>query len=445
MSPSGRESGAASRSSTAPHGTTATAVPRAFPQGRVAAHAPAFGLSALGWCVLAGFVPIERTVNGLFGNSYVLQAVVLGWALLCVVAGRARKPNWVGVWVAGMFLIPLAGLVSGDVNRGESFVIGVFFATYLLVVSASLRYQIHVPRFLPAAMVAFASMQTISALFGLLQAVGFAPLGIAARGGRVNGLATHPNVLGLMAAVVLLLCLYLLLRGVRRRWFAALVLGVPNLIALALTGSLSAFLALALGVLVLMTVLRRVLLGLGLGVALSAICAAWLYLSQADWQAFVLVIQERVDEVLTGGDTYSRGSLEIRAGTYEYALNYVRADPFVGVGLDGTYSAADARGTVVHNFLLRAWFHGGVLFGGFVIVLAIRYLYALVISWLRRQDALAIAMLTVLVVYGSVSALYTQNEYWMIILCAVAMLQNGKATDGDSVHSGQDDRTRLDA
>lgn len=414
--------------------------------GLSSAAPPSRGATLLGaaWIVVIAASPVLRLLAALTNNasSYAIVALLV----ITLAARRIARPFGGGWWVVGGFLVLLAGLASGQgSDLSASAREGIVLALLVGGLPFVLRY--HVQReqgWLRRAVVAFLLVQTTSALAGLAQVTfGASFFGYVANQGRANGLSVHPNVLGVMATIAVLVLVYAL-RSSGGRVRAAAVLGIViNGAALLATGSLSNLLALAVGFVVLMIASRwtvRAIILFAVVVVTAGVISVFLGVDLSNLSAG---LEGRVATVTGQGE--SEGSLQIRQQTWAAAWQLIQVDPIVGYGFDSA-NAAVYGSTVVHNYLLQFWYRGGlaglvfaVLLTAFVIVLAGR-------AMVRGIDQVSGAVAAAMLAFAATSAFFDQNYYWIPLLLAVsAGAVTGGRAGSDSRGSGhaQGPRDRL--
>ncbi|UNB51460.1 O-antigen ligase [Mycolicibacterium sp. YH-1] len=375
------------------------------------------------WSLIAALIPIMRlqSAEGLWQMplrrvKYVIFLALIVSALFRLVA----RPIGLPVWLGAAVFIPFAGFLSGYSSSPTTSVI---MATQLALLCALaplvFRYHVvHTRDFLPWVLGAFLISQTLSATAGLIQLTAAPVLGQAAIAERSTGFAGHPNTLGIMSVIAILMTLTLIGQSSQLvkvgLWGA---FGV-NAVALIATGSLSAMLAGAVGAAVVAIGRRRVASALAVGVA--AWGAGALFGLGNTW--FANFVEYRI--ALVTGEAASAGdaSLEIRALTYQWAFEHISNDPVFGVGMDNLNSGTFNGVTVVHNYLLHAWYQGGLmLFLWFVGVTAV-----VVVGTVRairsRRGLGGAAVATALIAFAATSSFFLQQQYWIPLLFAVAML-----------------------
>jgi O-antigen ligase len=377
-------------------------------------------ISILGglWIVVVSLTPSLRLIQTIVGNEIVFA--VLGLLVVTLVFGRVTRVYGGGWWISAAFLIVIAGLIAGQNSSIQASArVGLVFAVLIAVLPFVLRYFVTIERgWLRAAVSGFLIVQTLSAVAGLLQVTtGLTVFGFVANQGRANGLAAHPNVLGLMATFAVLLLLHLVLR-LRGRIRALLVLAlIANVAALLATGSLSNLLALGAGVLVLVVASRWATKFIALTIALVALLLSAGQFLSLNLSVLTAGLQGRVQSV-TGQDD-GEGSLFIRQQTWAGAWNRIQEDPFTGYGLD-PMNASVYGPTVVHNYILHYWYQGGFAGLLFASIVTVLFLGIVIRGIVRAIDPVQAAVVAATVVYALTSAFYDQQYYWIPLMLAIS-------------------------
>ncbi|MFE4080508.1 O-antigen ligase family protein [Paenarthrobacter sp. YIM B13468] len=196
--------------------------------------------------------------------------------------------------------------------------------------------------------------------------------------------------------------------------------------ALVATGSLSSLLSLAAATVVLIVVYRAAIRSIVLGVIVLAGTAVVLMAAGFDPTAVLAPVNHRIDVVT--GESVGVASLGIRQQTYAFAWEYIQNDPLVGVGMDSTNQGTFNGVTVVHNYVLHAWYQGGL-----ALLLAMAGVTLLVIGRVVRTMMTGAkgpesAIMAAVIVYALGSAFFDQQQYWIpLILAFVASYYNGRA------------------
>lgn len=394
------------------------------------------------WIVVVSLVPIMRILDARL--SVVVDLLTMAMLLL----GRVRAPFGAPLWVIAAILVPIAGMISGQSSDLQASVqTAISLAITIGILPFVLRYLVlSEPGWARKALTGFLTVQTLSAIAGLMQAhLGLEILGRVANEGRANGLSGHPNVLGIMATVAILTAIAAFPRAsTRLRVVLAAVAGL-NLSALLATGSLSNLLALGVGLSVLVLAMRvtiKALLILLAAIALLVVLQVSFGLSFAELTSGV---QARVDDVT--GQTGDVGSLQIREATWANAWQLILSDPFVGAGMDATNQAVYGQ-TVVHNFVLRYWYQGGLVLLASLALWVGVLVVALLRALARGKDGGSVAAIAAILAFAVTSAFYNSTYYWIPLLLAVALYAIPDGSPGVTAQARADlpeRRTRVRA
>jgi O-antigen ligase len=379
------------------------------------------------WALIAAWLPISRTatVYGLVAAPlHRVSYVVIAALLLSASLRQVARPVALPLWLSAAVVVPTAGFVSGHASSvNASVVVAMQFAAVCVLAPAVFRFHIlHTRMFLPWVLGAFLVSQSLSSAAGLLQLTGVPVLGAEALFDRSTGFAGHPNTLGLMAAIALIVAAALLNSASGTLKAALWCLLLINGFALIATGSLSAMLAGVAGLAVLLVGRRRALAAiLILAIAwalstLSTVGSTWLF-------SFV---RHRIAVVTGEAHLAGDASLEVRLLTYQWALEHISRDPIFGVGMDTLNSGTFNGVTEVHDFLLHAWYQGGLLlFVWFVAVTAV-VLWGVVRSMTTHDAAGSAAVAAALIAFAATSAFFVQDQYWLPLVFAIAMFPTNK-------------------
>lgn len=357
-----------------------------------------------------------------FADSPGIRAVAVLVIVLAVAAamlfGAIREPRHYVVWAFGALLVFVAAvLVAGSaIDPGASTTLGSRLAIAWILLPLVACHAMRNSREISRLSTAFVVGQSVSALIGIITSVtGGSVMGAAMTQGRAEGLAGHPNILGLMASVAALLSVQRAVEGsgVARAAFAV------NVLAVLLSGSISSLGALVVGGAVLVAshpTRGRLLWKVVVPGALALVAA--LYISTRF--GFTLSPLERVRR--TSGQTVYVSTLDERAMTWRFALDRIARDPFRGVGLDDSSGQTDDGATLVHNILLRSWLQGGI-----VLVLAVggvllSGLAAIGRSLRRSQGGSAAAILATVIAFSLTSASFFQLYFWIVYVAAWVVL-----------------------
>nr|WP_174180700.1 O-antigen ligase family protein [Pseudarthrobacter oxydans] len=355
-------------------------------------------------------------------------SLVFAMILGCAAAGRGRKPVGYILWILAAYLAVIGVVTSSgaaDSMRGH-LIIGVQVLIFIAVAPFVARWLAEVDGLSGKAVGAFLIGQSVSATAGLAQAAGVTTLGFKAVNGRASGLASHPNILGLLAGVAVVIFLYLLFKTERRNLplLTGLVLNIGALFA---SGSVSALIACGVGVILFMLA-ARISLRVPLLLAIVATAALWL-MDQLDRAGLIRSPARRFAQVT--GQTSDKSTLDIRQNTYAYAWEGIRADPIFGRGLDSASGATYDHITLTHNLLLRTWFQGGLGLGLAAMLIVAAIASVIVLAVVRRRDAATVGVLAVLIGFSMTSAALQQGYFWLLLLGAWGLLSQPV---GDSRH-----------
>jgi O-antigen ligase len=375
-------------------------------------------LGSLAWVLVAGIVPIYRFAAE-SGMSWIPEAVLvlLGAALL---TGRVRSLPGAAVWISSAGVILVAGAISGtSSDMSSSIRTAAALSTLVGLAPFVLRhYLVQSRAFAPRAMTAFLLVQTISAIAAIAQVAGMTVLGATANSGRANGLAGHPNVQGLMCVIALVLVVAAYRSASSKRRATLGLCGAVNFIALVATGSLSSLLSLVAALVVLIAASRAGMRTFFVGSACIAGVVVIALTVGFDPSVLFAPVSHRIDVVT--GESDGVASLGIRQQTYAFAWDYIQQDPFIGVGMDPTNQGTFNGITVVHNYILHAWYQGGL-----ALVIAIAGVSLLLLGRIFRamtkgEKSAEAAIIAAVIVYALGSAFYDQQQYWLPLIFATA-------------------------
>lgn len=372
------------------------------------------------WIAIISLVPVHRLL--MVHVSAQLPYLVLAVVVACAALGRLRVPPTPGVWIFALASIPFASIIAGSSSSVmQSTYVGIKLGLLVGLTPFILRYYaINRGSFTRFAITGFLTVQSLSAAVGLAQLAGASVVGLRANAGRANGLAIHPNVLGIMAAIAILVSFALIHRSTGRRRLMAWAVLVLNVAALIGSGSLSSMLSLAAGAVVLLISMRATTKTVIRTGAAVVMCSALALALGYDPGSAIDPVEGRVNTVLGISDD-GVASLSIRESTYDFAIDSIREDPLIGVGMDtmneGTFNGL----TVVHNYLLRSWFQGGLLLLTTFVLISIAMLRLIFRSMISSRDSLQASIVTVVIAFGLTSAFYDQQQYWLPLLFAVAV------------------------
>ena len=224
-------------------------------------------------------------------------------------------------------------------------------------------------------------------------------------GGRATGFTTHPNDLGALTAIAFVPALMLVSRpriaAAARAWFYLLLLLVAA--GLILSGSVGALVAAAGGVFVWL-VFQRLSIHSLLALATLAACVVTVATVQS-----IRGAPDPLDRIgaVTNASSQANGVVQVgsvyqRIGTYRVAIERIKEDPFVGVGLD-LFSATRPFGVEayeydVHNLVIGLWYKTGLigLVGMLLALLAVGRS-----GWTAISESISTSERTVAIALGS--------------------------------------------
>lgn len=395
-------------------------LPQAGNHGQVNLQSVVTGL----WVLLALPLPLYRVLPGAIANLWTYGS--LGMIVLVLLLARGSKPKWPGVWLFAGAASLVAGVVSsGTSGLAATMPVALQFFVLVGLGPFALRGSVtRDPRLLTRVSVSFTVAQTVSSIVGVLQLLGVSVLGYSAVYGRSPGLAGHPNVLGVMGSIAVLLCTHVLVTKSRmpRLWvIVALAINTAGLLS---TGSLSSMFACAFGVLFVLWVNRvriaKVLWALAVG-----LCGLWAALLNPGVAQYFRSPADRFFQVT--GQTDDVSTLEIRLNTFQAAWTRIQIDPFMGKGIDSGQSASYGS-TAVHNLFLHAWYQGGLALAAAMACILIAVLVFLVHALRARSFALAAGILVTVLSYALTSAFFEQAYYWLPVIVAWASLSTHPIT-----------------
>ena len=343
-------------------------------------------------------------------------------ALICapVLLMRAGRPLYPAVWAfAGFSSVVTILVATKAATVDENLFVGSQLALLVGVGPFAMTANVLVdPKFVQRVSVAFLAGQSVSAVTAILQLLGRPVLGSEPLQGRAYGLAEHPNSLGYLACLAILIALNMLLA--KRRYqmplFGALA---ANIIALVASGSVGAMAALAMGLAVLMVSRRDQLGKMALG---GVVCAIMLVLIGKLSGVFTYLpsVTGRYGQVM--GQTESVSSWGLRTLTYEFAWRGISQEPIFGVGLSSKYSGTYNGITLIHNVFLRAWYQGGILLAIAIALIVAAVLIVSLRGMIRKEDGGEISVLVAIFAVALTSALFEQRHFWLPVLVAWASI-----------------------
>lgn len=379
-------------------------------------------LTTLLWSGIAFAVPMNYALPGAARLLWLFAIMVT--ISVSVLFLRLARPIYPAVWVLAGYASIVATLTATKATAmtdnlfvGAQLVVLLGFGPFVLAFNASSD-----PRFAQRVGVAFLVGQTLSASVAVSQLLGLsikvpgAVFGVAF--GRAAGLTEHPNTLGLMACIAILLALQILRLGHRHRLVTLAVIAI-NLLGLFASGSLTALLALVIGFVVAALCMRDYLGRMAITSAIFA-AALGLIVSVSGILDYLPSLSERYAQVVSRSENTS--SWEARKQTYEFAWNKISEDAVFGNGLS-TGSSGTFDGVItVHNMVLRSWYQGGIFLGMAFALVILAALALTVRAIITKQYGCEVSIIVAILVYGALSPLFEQRHFWIPILIAWASI-----------------------
>ncbi|MFL0566937.1 O-antigen ligase family protein [Microbacterium sp. 179-I 1D1 NHS] len=371
------------------------------------------------WSVVALGIPLYRILPPEMARAW--SGLIALLIVATILLGLGQRPKWWGIWAFAGYASIVAGITSsGASGPAATLSIGAQLLLILGMAPFAIRGTIaRAPEALRVATVTFLIAQTVSSSAGVMQILGVSTLDQVQANGRSPGLAGHPNVLGLMSTIAIIVCIAIVLRRGRKSFLAWIALAA-NTLGLVSTGSLSSMLPCLIAVAVLLLANgigpTRLLVTAGLSAAAVTFAISLPPISDAMRDPLSRILQ-------VTGQTNEISTLEIRRQTYDSAWEYIQIDPLLGKGLDVESAAAIDLGTVVHSLPLRAWYQGGIVLAAAVAALVVASFVLVVRALVRKQDATATAVIVMIILYSLTSALFEQAYYWLPLLAAWGTLR----------------------
>lgn len=339
---------------------------------------------------------------------------LIGIPLLVMRTGR--RPLYPGVWVFGGYASLIAILtatnsatIQENLFVGAQLVLLVGFGPFAMTANALLD-----PQFAQRVGGAFLVGQTLSAIAAISELLGRPLLGGEPLQGRAYGLSEHPNTLGLMSCLAILIALQMLLSSRRFRPLAFVVLSA-NIISLIASGSVSSMMAVSAGLAVLIICRRKLLGKLALG-GIACAVALWLLDKFTSIFTYLPSVIGRYGQVT--GQTQSLGSWEVRTRTYEFAWQRISDEPIFGVGLHPKYGGTYNGTTVTHNVILRAWYQGGIILAIAIALIVVAILIVALQAMTKKSHGGEASILVAVFAFAFTSALFEQRHFWLPVIVA---------------------------
>ncbi|UOG21052.1 O-antigen ligase family protein [Gordonia amicalis] len=348
---------------------------------------------------------------------------VVALILLQLIFGRLAYPRFSAVWIfSGYASVSAILTATNEASVSQNLFVGFQLLLMLGLCPFVMTYNArHRPSFVTKIAIAFIIGQTASSVVALFQLGGASVAGYQAVYGRAPGLAAHPNALGVLASLAIVICLVGVVRTASWQRIGFLVGLFANLAGLLATGSISALVSCSVGLAV-VTLCMRDQLWAVLKWAATGLLATWIV-------AVVLNLSDRfqspIDRYLqVSGQTDSQSSWEIRLRTYEFVWSAIGDHPFFGNGLAPQFGGTFNGTTVTHNLVLRAWFQGGFLLAAASVAILVAFMIVIVQSIMRKSDAASAGILITAGAFALTSAFFEQADYWLPVIVAWAALRS---------------------
>jgi len=349
---------------------------------------------------------------------YACVVALIGAPMLFRQAGR--RPLYPAVWVfagyaslAALLTATTAATINENLFVAAQFVLLIGIGPFAMTANALID-----PKFVQRVSIAFLAGQFPSAAAAIAQLLGEPVLGNEPLQGRAYGLSEHPNTLGYLSCLAVLISLQFLLTARRFRLLAFASLGA-NIIALIASGSVSAMMALAIGLAVLIISMRDHITKMAIGAA-ACVVILWLLGRFSGIFAHLPSVIGRYGQVT--GQTESLSSWEMRTLTYDFAWRRILRDPIFGVGLNADYSGTYNGITVTHSVLLRAWYQGGVFLAIAMGFIVIAVLIVVLRAMITKEHGGEASVLVAIFAVALTSALFEQRHFWLPVLVAWASI-----------------------
>lgn len=366
------------------------------------------------WFLIALTLPAYRIMPSSLRTIWF--AFVFSLILAAVLCRRVRPPLYPTMWLFGGYTAVVAVItatseasITSNLFVGTQLVVMLGFGAMVMTANSLNDYQ-----FAPRVALAFLIGQTISATVGILQISGKSVFGNEAVHGRASGLAGHPNTLGLMSCIAILLALFSIITSKHFRMVAATAL-ILNIGGILSSGSLSALMAALIGLFVLVSCLRERFARLIVGSVGFAV-AAWAVGNFTGLLRYIVSPADRYRQVT--GQTAADSSWDIRLRTYHFALERIREQPIFGNGLSARYGGTFDGTTLTHNILLRSWYQGGILLCVALTIIFIALAVTVAISITRKLNGCEASVLAATTAFAMTSAFFEQPDYWLPIIIA---------------------------
>jgi O-antigen ligase len=247
--------------------------------------------------------------------------------------------------------------------------------------------------------------------------------------GRALGLAEHPTSFGFMSCLGILIALQFVL-NVRRFRLLALVALAANMMGLIASGTVSAMMALSLGLAVTL-ISRRDHFGKLALIGFACAVLLWLVGVLSGIFDYLPSVQRRLLQVT--GQTKLTSSWEDRILTYRFAWSKIIDDPVYGVGLNIKYNETVNRGAV-ENVFLHAWYQGGIFLATAIAVIVIAVLIVALKAMVRKQHYGEASVLVATFAFALTSAFFEQRQFWLPVIIAWGSMSAATIMKQNSQH-----------
>ncbi len=382
-----------------------------------------WSFTTLLWATVAIALPLNRALPP--APRTIWFVLILVSIAVPFFSAKPARPLYPAVWVFAAYASIVAtftatkqSTVAQNLFVGAQLVALLGFGVFSL--TSCVRND---PRFAVRVAGAFLIGQSVSALAAISQVLGQQFLGVASMNGRAPGLAGHPNSLGILASVAILLALHFSVHTRKFRLLTIVALAT-NVLALFASGSLSSFMALGAGLLVFTFCKREHLTRLVVS-GFIFLVALWGLTYYVGVFNYLPSVAKRYQQVT--GQTDAESSWGFRMRTYEFAWQRVVDEPLFGTGL-GSESSGTFNGiTVTHNLILRGWYQGGLLLALALTIIIVSIALVAIHAIARRQHGVEAAILVAVAAFALTSAFFEQRDYWLPLLLAWASISSGFA------------------
>lgn len=371
--------------------------------------------------VLSALLPFTWGMPVTFRATWTL--IVFALIALFLLMGRAKLRPSGATWIMATYFAAIATVIAGF--QADNVLAHVQNGLYIVllwgIAPPVFRWiSAEKPNLLRAAAVGFVVGQTASSAVSVIQAAtGTTVLGIVAEFGRAPGLSGHPNILGLLGAVAVLICVTHLgpTRPLRVAGATAAAVNFAGVIG---SGSLTAALALVVGVFTI-AIVHRVRLKILVSALVFLGLVGVIFVAVASSGGVLRTPLERFMQVT--GQTQYVSTATTRAQTFDAAWVGIGREPLLGVGLDdasGVTTLALDGEVVTHNLLLRAWFQGGLALLVAVVLIYVHTLRLLTAAVRARAAACEAGVIAGMMVFALTSATLQQPYFWLVMIASAS-------------------------